>query len=66
MQTSSILAAGDEGGTVGRVCLLTMEAGGQTALGGGEGRREGSGAGGAEPLAGSQQPQSAGLPCRRC
>lgn len=37
VQTSSTIAAGGKGGTVGRVCLLTMVAGGQIALRGAEG-----------------------------
>lgn len=45
VQTSSNLAIGREGGTVGRVCLFIMEAGGQIALTGGKEVREGGRAG---------------------
>lgn len=73
VQTSSAVAAGYQGGAVGRVCLRTTEAGGQIALRstgrggagkgvrGGAGWREGGRAGGVLLLARTQRPRSARL-----
>lgn len=44
---------------MGRVCLLSMEAGGQIALRGGKEVREGRGGGEGEQVVQSQQPRSA-------